>query len=319
MSFFQQICDAAKNKDEALLGQYFDEGACIDEREKSLSFTSPAGRLAIEGDINSATFLVNKFGASVEFVVDGLLKGGYEVEASALMKQYKITKGHCPSHVYQKDGKFSESHCYDTAVKTNKFEQKDQLRAAVVTGDMDYVAELQNLYRRTVSEEDFINYAAHGGHLFLIEKMYSRSHKLTKDFAYWLNHNHAWHPIGYQTSRFMNAELALHSLSFISNQRFLRAIVDKLILHSSTMTYNIEEIVEKSRKIHYIMETEKTDYVNALQQCDSKIVTLEPLKNSSRFLRFFEHSHSVHVKTNEEGRNIGVIVHDDYKVKCSIL
>ena len=55
-------------------------------------FTSPAGKLAREGNAEAAYYLINKFGASIEFVVDGFLKGGLQEEANILMQKYNIKK-----------------------------------------------------------------------------------------------------------------------------------------------------------------------------------------------------------------------------------
>ena len=45
----------------------------------------------------------------------------------------------------------------------------EHIQAAIVAGDIDYVRKLENTYG--LIEEDLLAYVAHGGHLFLLEKL----------------------------------------------------------------------------------------------------------------------------------------------------
>jgi len=116
-----------------------------------------------------------------------------------------------------------------------------------VTGNIAHVRELEKRTRK--QESQFIEHAAHGGHLYLIEKMYSQHYLIPDTLAYWLGAvHHFWFPIGSPSARFINKELALHSLSFISNPSFFNYIVNIFINKSNTMDYDIIEVAHKAKK-----------------------------------------------------------------------
>lgn len=94
-SYFHVIYKAAQEKNAPLLMALLAsrDGVCVDEREADGDFLlSAAGQLASKGDLESALFLVNHFGASTLLVIYGLHYARQTDDANRLMICYGVTK-----------------------------------------------------------------------------------------------------------------------------------------------------------------------------------------------------------------------------------
>lgn len=273
MSYFKNIYNAAIKKDKESLKASLAKGACIDEREKNENFSTPAGRLAREGNIEAANWLINNFGANIEFVIEGYLKSDHAEEAKKLCDKYKIDFN------VKKAGKMPVLADYDYTyvhVDQPRKAHVDHLRAILAAGDMNFSHHLANRFNKKLRNDFIIQYAMHGGHLYYVEKLYSRSNKLPADFAQWLGVKPiARMPIGNTSCRFTTPELALHSLSFVNNSAFIDKIVQAVeSTFKDGLPYDISSIAVKAKQINKLMKTYGFDYPAALD-------SVEPVKSNN--------------------------------------
>lgn len=288
MVFFQKIYDAAKAKHSLRLKILLQEGACIDEREER-SWLSPAGKLAREGDIKSAYFLINHFGASIEFVIYGFVKNGNKNEADALAKKYSLdpesAQSLCMKH-FPLDDFFKMLDNYSTKYARCAYPDgsglytRNNFVAAIVSGNIEDAQQQPALFEKTIA--DLIQYAAFGGHLYFIEHLFTAGHALPTDMYIWLVSYNSGFPMGYPSVRFRTKELALHSLSFISNPDFFKAIVE-VFLNNDLIEYSIIEVAQKALRIHSIMNDQQLDYESALALSHNQVDGNELTVNNGFF------------------------------------
>ncbi|MGQ3890018.1 hypothetical protein ACQUW5_13430 [Legionella sp. CNM-1927-20] len=90
MSFFSQIYQCALNNDDKTLALLLNQGACIDEKERSENFTTVAAQLVLDGHTKKAFKLINQFGAGPEYVLQALIETSQEEAAEKLKAQFHI-------------------------------------------------------------------------------------------------------------------------------------------------------------------------------------------------------------------------------------
>lgn len=332
MSFFESIYNAAKIKDLDTLREILTYESSIDEFEKNQFFSSPAGKLAREGDLESAYFLIYHFGARVDFVHHALLSEHIKNEGKSseviinamadLESKFgldKLFKGHCINEsIFSKNSREQSAHI--DLWTSNLAEESDQLyhpdinslarisnkkhhiHAAICAGDMKFLKKREAALRYQADFEIRAYYLAQSGHLNLLGHLYSESRRLPQNISRWLADPLLDYEAGLPSIRFGSPELALHSLSFISNQDFFTALVDDLILNCSNFSYNIEEVAEKARKINHIMTKESIDYLQALTKCNEAQISLPPL-HSNRYIIYNTERHVKDTNKLEETIN----------------
>jgi len=284
MSYFNQIYLAAKNKDIAALNEIFSQGACIDIRENSAELNSPAGKLAREGDIVTAQFLVEHFGANPVYVVRGLLDGGFKEQANEWAAQFDIG---------MQDLLFTQTEIQRAEIRRFAY-PIDEMHRTSLEPTPRHAANAGNIdlssYKKQKDKTQYLEYAAHGGHIYFLEKAFNKDGKIPH--LYWLFAAQApGGDVGHTTLRLHTEKLALHAFSFIDNPKFMTEILRKMIeSRPSTFNYDIEPLMNKARKIHLIMKQEKIGYADALKVCDLRKIPLQPLVQRN-FLFYHSEQH----------------------------
>lgn len=299
MKYFQKIYQAAKERKSAELKALFKKGACVDTLSHvDSSFSSPAGLLAREGDLDSAEYLVNFFGANPIYVAQGLLLANNQQEANKWMTEYDLNQELLYSDTINKIRATTYKFAFETKHKPDTITTHDSnIEARVITGefDLDAYNKLHMLHK-----SDYLNAAAHGGHIYLCEAIFNDSkimHRLPSLDALFNRAQYA-NDIGFPVYRLQSKKLALHAFSFIQSDKFLAALLEKIgkkehICFMSPFKYDVEKVMDKARKIRAIMQSDNVGYTEALSVCDKRNIKLPPLLQTS--LPFYKKT--THIKT----------------------
>lgn len=287
MKYFDEIYQGAKNRDDKTLVELFKKGACIDTRNKTELLNTPAGLLAQEGDIESAKYLVEFYGANPAFVALGLMIANNQEEANKWLEQYEMNEARIFSSQVTKFSKAIYTCAFDTEIKLDtKTLHNTKHEAKAVTGEFDLheFAGLSMLHKSS-----YLDALAHGGHIYLVEAIFKHSVLNTMPSLNSLFSTRTFVvEIGLPVFRLQTEKLALHAFSFIKDDKFLAAILKKIVKDGfigESFNYDIQEIINRSRIIRTIMKEEGMGYSKALSVCDQRDIKLTPLLDTS--LLFF--------------------------------
>lgn len=156
------------------------------------------------------------------------------------------------------------------------------LRLAALTGKCIYSGELEAKLNKNLSPADFNKCLAHGWHIDLLQKLYLlNSHVAAKDLGKNLVEDtnlRSSYTYGAAIPRFATEQLALHTLSFLSDTDFIDELVAQIA--ESQLNYKVQKVAETSRVIHALMQAEDLSYDDALKKYATKppVATEEELK-----------------------------------------
>jgi len=245
---------------------------------------TPAGLLAQEGDLESAKFLVEFYGANPAFIVLGLLAANNREEANNWLKQYELNEERIASPTIAQINETIYNRAFETEIKPDTMTQHNAFHEAkAVTGEFD-LHEFKKIH--LLHEDAYLNALANGGHIYLLQAIFTHSLFTTMPSLHSLFSREDFAPeIGLPVFRLQTEKLALHAFSFIKNDNFLKAILKKIKKGELTLeplTYNVEAVMNQARKIRTIMQDEKIGYSEAFSVCDQRSINLPPLLKTSR-------------------------------------
>lgn len=293
MKFFQEIFTAAKSRDDKRLTNILKKGACIDTRHYDEFLCSPAGELARLGDIDSARYLVDFYGANPFLVIIGLLQGGNKQEATQWQNEFEVNSDYLVNHMRL------IKYVYEAAIKPNKckdtfYSNNSDNDAPAITGDVD----MKNYSKLSFFNRKFYNNnLAHGGHIYLLEKIHKKYiiNNLPQLLELFQSESVS-SQIGTSVLRLQTPKLALHALSFVKDDKFLSAILKKLI-KSGSVDYDIEPVMDEARRIRKIMQTEKVGFSEAMLSERKSSLEVTPLLKRN-YLLFRK---TTHIRSSPEG------------------
>lgn len=314
MKYFDDIYSAAKQRDEKTLHQLFKSGACIDTRSNTESLITPAGLLAQEGDLESAKYLVEFFGANPAFVAQGLFIAKNSEEASKWIKDYEMNEELIHSENITIINKLLRENAFYTDAKPDTMTGHYTCHESkVITGEFD-----RKEFKKIgfLHKSDYLNAAAHGGHIYLLEAVFKHSvSKSLPPLNTLFSQNTYSIDLGLPVLRLQTEKLAVHALSFIKDDKFLAAILKKLIKPEGVILdkfpYDIESVMDRARKIRTIMKADKVGYSQALAVCSQREIELPPLLQTS--LPFFKKT--THITTKPDTHQLSHEI--NYKIGCN--
>ncbi|WP_131782900.1 hypothetical protein [Legionella gresilensis] len=305
MSFFNQMYECALINDDQALVLLLKQGACIDEKENNENFSTVAAKLVSDGHIDKALKLINQFGAGPEYVLQALIENSQIEAAEKLKAQFQIDTE--LEHFKMLAPEVRRKKFYQLAQLSNNHTQR--LYASVCAGDSIHLEQLLGNINLVTSSNDIeilatknkileliLLGAAQDGHIALVAKYYE-----AKELPDLLgNHLVGLNDVddkGYCSHRFLNESLALHTLSFIQDEKLIKNLV-KAIKKDGLMyaehVYDISEVKNKSSIIKQLMGTYGLAYDKAYY-CLEKLYTRTAIK-TAQLMQFYNISENLAVK-----------------------
>ncbi|STX51074.1 Uncharacterised protein [Legionella busanensis] len=303
MSFFNQMYECALNNDDQALALLLNQGACIDEKQNNENFSTVAAKLVSDGHTDEALKLINQFGAGPEYVLQALIENSQIEAAEKLKKQFQININLEHFKILTPERRRKT---FNQLAKIN-LDPLKQLNAKVWVGDSTQVEQLLAVNLNLVKPSSYLETltaknkilestllrAAQGGHMTLLAKYYEAKElpDLLGNHLVGLND---MDDKGYCSHRFLNESLALHTLSFIQDEKLIKNLV-KAIKKDGLMyaehVYDINEVKDKSSIIKQLMGTYGLAYDKAYY-CLEKLYTRTAIK-TAQLMQFYNISENL--------------------------